>query len=148
MSLEERNTWIVLLSQVLTAVWYVARIAGKAATEPVSRIEYRGELLILVIASVGFVVVGTVIVASVTAGRAALRGESHSIDRTDERDRSINRFAGNIGGYVLGFGAVPALGLAVFEFDHFWIAQTLLAAFLVSELVTGAVKIAAYRRGF
>lgn len=148
MSSEEKSTWTTGLIQLVTGVWYAVTILGKASTTPVAEIEYLGELATLVVVVVVATVAATIAVAVFSAGRAAIAGETLDIDRTDERDKTIARYAGNIGGIVLGVGMVPALGLAVFEFDHFWIAHTILAAFFVSEMVTTALKIFRYRRGF
>lgn len=148
MSFEEKSTWITAISQLVVGIWYLAQIMGKAATTPVADIEYARELLVLIGASVALTVAATVVVAVFLAARAAAEGGSTDIDRTDERDRSISRFAGNIGGYVLGVGMIPAMILAVLELEHFWIAHAILASFFVSELVTATIKIVAYRRGF
>lgn len=148
MSFEEKSTWINALIQLVTGVWYVVTILGKASTTPVTEIEYRGELLTLVVAVVVATIALTIVVAVVSAGRATIAGEPVDIDRTDERDKTISRYAGNIGGIVLGVGMVPALGLAIFEFDHFWIVHAILAGFFVSEMVAAGLKVASYRRGF
>ena len=41
-----------------------------------------------------------------------------------------------------------ALGLALAEVDHFWIANAIYTTFILAALTTSAVKIVAYRRGF
>jgi len=148
MSFEEKSTWITAISQLVVGVWYLVQIVDKAAVTPVADIEYIPELLVLIGASVALTVAATVVVAVFLAARAAAKGDSAEIDQSDERDRSISRFAGNIGGYVLGVGMIPAMTLAVLEFDHFWISHAILAPFFVSELVTATIKIVAYRRGF
>ncbi|MEX2279234.1 MAG: hypothetical protein WEA76_04000 [Acidimicrobiia bacterium] len=148
MSFEEKSTWTTGLIQLAVGIWYIAQIVGKASTTPATEIEYRGELALLVIAVVVITVAATIAVAVFSVGRAAIRGDNIDVDRTDERDKSIARFAGNIGGLVLAVGMVPALGLAVLEFDHFWIAHAILGAFFVSELVAAGVKLVTYRRGF
>jgi hypothetical protein len=147
MSFEEKSTWTTGIVQLGVAVWYVVTILRKAAATPVADIDYRGELVALVIAVVVLTIVGAVVVGIGSAGWAALRNRPVDDDRTDERDRSIGRVAGNVGGIVLAVGMVPALGLAVFEFDHFWIAHAMLAAFFTSEMSQSAVKIVGYRRG-
>lgn len=148
MSYEEKSTWTAGLIQLVTGVWYVATILGKASTTPVAEIEYLGELVTLVVAVVVATIAVAIVVGIVSAIRAAVTGNSVDIDRTDERDKSIARYAGNIGGIVLAVGMLPALGFAIFEFDHFWIAHAILASFFVSELVETGLKITAYRRGF
>ncbi|MDX1449843.1 MAG: hypothetical protein R3246_12360 [Acidimicrobiia bacterium] len=148
MSWEEKSTWITGLIQLLAGLWYATAIVGKASGTPVAEIEYLGELVTMIVAVVVATVAVTIAVAVFSASRAAIAGETHDVDRTDERDKTIARYAGNIGGIVLGVGMVPALGLAVFEFDHFWIAHAIIGAFFASEVVTTGLKIVAYRRGF
>jgi hypothetical protein len=64
------------------------------------------------------------------------------------RDRKINRFGAYIGGYVLGAGMFVVLVLAMTETEYFWIANAALAIMVLAELVTSAIKINLYRRGF
>ena len=64
------------------------------------------------------------------------------------RDKDINRFGEYVGGIVLGVGMVVPLVLAMAEFDYFWIANAMYAAFVLSSLVSATVKLVAYRRGF
>ena len=45
-------------------------------------------------------------------------------------------------------GAVAALVMAMAEVDHFWIANAVYLAFLLSALLSSTAKIAAYRKGF
>jgi len=45
-------------------------------------------------------------------------------------------------------GAIGALAITMLGFDHFWIANALYLSFVASSLVSGVVKLAAYRRGF
>lgn len=148
MSFEEKSTWINLAIQLGLGVWYTSRILSKAQTAPVTEISYLRDLVTLVVATVVLTVVIHIVVSVVLAGRAAITGATADIDRSDERDKTIGRFAGNIGGIVLGVAMLPALGLAVYEFDHFWIAHAILGAFFVSELAAAGVKLVTYRRGF
>ena len=148
MSYEEKSTWINLAIQVGLGIWYTSRIWSKAQTASVTDISYVGDLVTLVVATVILTVAVTIVVSIVLAGRAAITGDTMDIDRTDERDKTIGRLAGNIGGIVLAVAMVVPLGLAVFEFDHFWIVHAMLAGFFLSELVAGGVKVFRYRRGF
>lgn len=148
MSFEERITWTTGVVQLAVGIWYMAAILQKAADAPVAAIEYRRELMVLIIAVVVLTTVGAVALAVGSVGWAMLTGKPVDVDRSDERDKTIARYAGNIGGIVLAVGVVPALGLAIFEFDHFWIAHALLVSFFASEMVETGLKLAAYRRGF
>jgi hypothetical protein len=148
MSFEEKTTWTTALVQLVVAIWYAVRVVPQLASTPVADIEYRGPLLGMVVASIGLTIVASILLAGTIATRAAVRGEATDVDRSDERDRSISRWAGNIGGTVLAVAVVPALVLTLFEVEHFWIAQSLVAALVLSELVTAGLRIYRYRRGF
>ena len=69
-------------------------------------------------------------------------------DRTDQRDKEIYRFGEYVGRWFVVIGAVAALVLAMAEVDHFWIANALYLAFVLSALLSSAAKLVTYRRGF
>ena len=69
-------------------------------------------------------------------------------DRTDERDREINRRGEYVGFYVMSIAAIVPLVLAMAKVEHFWIAHALYLAFVLAALASAAVKIVAYRRGW
>lgn len=68
-------------------------------------------------------------------------------DENDERDRAISRYGESFGGVVLGVGVVCGLGVAMLEFDYFWIANTLLASLVLAELTAMVTRLVLYRRG-
>lgn len=45
-------------------------------------------------------------------------------------------------------GGVAALLMAMAEWDHFWIANVIYLAFVLSAMLGSVAKIVAYRRGF
>lgn len=96
----------------------------------------------LLFGAVIFLVAGGVIAHILIAVSAP--GEA---DTADERDKLIEMRADARTSYVLGFGALMAMGLALLEFDVFWIAHVLLAALVASELAKGAFRAIDYRRG-
>lgn len=68
--------------------------------------------------------------------------------RTDDRDREIDRMATVRTLLVLVAGALAALGMALAEWPHFWIANVIYLAFVLQAVSSAVVKIVAYRRGF
>ena len=66
----------------------------------------------------------------------------------DQRDKAIDRHGEYVGGIVLAALMIVPFGLALAEFETFWIAHAMYLAFLPSALVGGIVKIVVYRRGF
>ena len=69
-----------------------------------------------------------------------------TLDRSDERDAAIGSIGSRVGGVVLGLAVLVPLGLAMAEREHFWIANCLYAALVLSSLVSSATKLVAYRR--
>ena len=91
---------------------------------------------------------GAVIVVAIVAHIVVGIASPKDIDKKDQRDREIYRYGEYIGQYVVSFGALGALGLSMAELDHFWIANVIYLAFVLSTLLGSAAKIVAYRRGF
>jgi hypothetical protein len=162
MAFEERRTWIEAVVTLLVPGWYFASVLPQAAATPVAQIAYQWPLgvsvAVLVVTIVGGIIatnIATLIAGEFTAVRetgqarpteatdAALR----TLDRSDERDASIGRLGGQVGGIVLGIGVLVPLGLAMAEREHFWIANGLYAALVLASLTSSAVKLFAYRRG-
>lgn len=138
MTWEEKSTWLTGASLLAVTIWYFTATLGELGTTPVEAISYQWRLIVMVVVSVALIVVGSIVVAIANPKAAG---------RADERDVQINRFGEYVGGYVLGTGMVVALMLTMVEFDHFWIAQAIVVTLVVSEFVTIATKLLAYRRG-
>ena len=120
--------------------WYFAVVFGDIVTQeaPIRDIAYRGMML-------GTVVVLTSLAAA-THIVIAVASPKEAND-FDERDRQINRFGEYVGGFVAAGAAFAGLGLAMFEVEHFWIANAILAGLVLSEVVSGVIKVVLYRRG-
>ena len=139
MSFPEKSTWVMLVVVALVYGTYFLVVLGDVAAVPgVRDIAYRGMMLATVLV-LTLLAAGTHIVMAIASPLEA--------DMTDERDREINRFGEYIGGFVLVVAVLMGLGLTMFEVDHFWIANALLAGLVLSELVAGATKLVLYRRG-
>lgn len=138
MSFQEKSTWIEALTFAGVYAWYFANLAGSVGSNAVTEIGYQGMMLVTVIVLVVLAVVGHVVIAV---------ADPKGSDQNDERDRSINRFGEYVGGYALAVGSVIALALAMADVDQFWIANTILAGLVMSELVSAGTKLVLYRRG-
>lgn len=140
MSFEEKSTWVMLLTVTGVYSWYFLTIlpawsaAGEAAVA-----DYRALMLGTVLVLVVVAIVAHIVIA------VAAPDES---DLIDERDRSIDRYGEYIGGYLAGAAALTGMGMAMYELPHFLIANVILLGLVISEIVTGLVKIYCYRRGF
>ena len=53
-----------------------------------------------------------------------------------------------VGYYVSSVGVVAAMALTMLEYPYFWIANALYLGFVIAALVSAAVKLVAYRRGY
>ena len=139
MSFEEKTTWLNGIVTVVVPGFYFANILARIRDTPVSEIEYVGPMLTAIGISIGLFIVGAIAVA-ISSPKDA--------DKSDERDRDINRFGEYVGYYVFGILVTGALILAIIEADHFWIANAIFLAFVLASLTSATSKLIAYRRGF
>jgi hypothetical protein len=143
MSYEERGQWVYVVANLVTFAGYVAVIAGQAAGTPVTQIDYVPAMLWAIGIGVGLSIAGRILI-EIAAG-IANPDDPHT---ADVRDRDIGRLGEYFGGTLLGVAMVVPFVLALAEFEHFWIANAMYAAFAISALVGAATKLVAYRRGF
>jgi hypothetical protein len=160
MTFEERRTWIEAVVTVVVPGWYFLSVLPQASTTPVAEIEYQwllGVSVVLLIATIIGGIIATNIAALVANEVAGARGDATyvessaataAVDRSDERDAAIGRIGAQAGGAVLGLAVLVPLGLAMAEREHFWIANSLYGALVLSSLASSVVKLVAYRRGF
>lgn len=139
MSFEEKSTWIYLGVAVAVAGLYFAIVLGQLPQTAAGEIAYQVPLL---------VAIGGSIVLTIAAHIVAAMAAPDDAGKRDQRDKDINRYGEYIGGVVASVGVVVPLILAMTEVEHFWIANTIYLALVVSAIVGSIVKIVAYRRGF
>jgi len=138
MSFEEKGTWVYLMVNVVTYATYLSIILGRAEGIPLAEVSYVSTMLWTIGIAIALSIVGHIAVAIAKPSEA---------DKRDVRDKDINRFGEYIGGIVLGVSMLAPFGLAMAEGDHFWIANAIYLAFVLSALTGSVVKIVAYRRG-
>jgi len=143
MSYEERGQWVYIVAIVLTFGGYAAIVLGQAASVPLTELDYVPTMLWAIGIAIALSIVGRIVME--IAWEMARPGDSH---QADVRDRDIGRLGEYFSGTTLGVGMVVPFALTLAEFDHFWIANAMYAAFALSALVGTAVKLVAYRRGF
>jgi len=139
MSFDEKSTWIYAAITVAVPGVYFVTVFGQLQNMAVTEIAYQQTML---------ATIGVAIVLSIVAHILVAIASPKDADKRDERDTSINRYGEYIGSFVLYAGMLGALGLALAEFAHFWIANAIFSTFVLGALTTSAVKIVAYRRGF
>ncbi len=139
MSFEEKGTWLYLTIVIVLPVIYLTTIIGQVSSVPVSDIEYQGRLLAAIAAAIALAIVGMIAIAILSHGEA---------DKSDQRDKDINRLGEYVGGTVLAFGMIVPFGLAMAAAPHFWIANVMYLVFVIAGICGTIVKLALYRRGF
>lgn len=139
MSFEEKGTWLYLVIITVLPIVYFATIAGQVMSMPVDEIDYQGRMLVAIGAAIGLAIVGMIAIAISSPAEA---------DKSDQRDRDINRLGEYVGGLVLGFGMIVPFGLAMVEAPYFWIANGMYAVFVIAGLCGTVAKLVLYRRGF
>ena len=143
MSFEEKHWWMYAAIALVVPAIYFAIVLPQVAGTPVDEIEFQ---LPLLTAAGAAVVLG--IIANIVLHIASDIASPAGAARTDQRDRDIHRLGEYVGGVVLAVAmGIPFL-LAMLEVDHFWIANAMYLAFVLSALAGSAVKLVIYRRGF
>jgi hypothetical protein len=138
MTYEEKNVWVFAVVTLVAFGAYAVTILGRAEGGTITEVPYVGAMLWTIGAAIVASIVGRIVVAVVWPKDA---------DKKDQRDKEINRFGEYLGQSLVGVGAVAALVLAMAEVDHFWIANAVYLAFVLSALLSSTAKIFAYRRG-
>ncbi len=139
MSFEEKGTWLYLVIIVVLPIAYFATIVGQVMSVPVAEIDYQGPLLAAIVAAIGLAIVGMIVIAIASPAEA---------DKSDQRDKDINRLGEYVGGIVLGFGMIVPFGLAMAEAPYFWIANVMYVVFVIAGICGATAKLVLYRRGF
>lgn len=137
--MEEKRAWIMVVVTVFGYAAYLIVVLRRAGSGSLVDIPYVAPLLWTI---------GAAIVASIVLNIAAAITSPRDAGRKDQRDREIGRFGEYVGQSFVVIGGVAALVMAMAELDHFWIANTVYLAFVLSSLLGSIAKIAAYRWGF
>jgi hypothetical protein len=138
MSFEEKGNWVYLVVSVVTYLAYLSIILGRAGDVPLAEVAYVSTMLWTIGIAIALSIVGNIVVAISKPSEA---------DKSDVRDKDINRFGEYVGGVVLAVGMLAPFSLALRESDYFWIANAMYLAFVLSAFTSSVVKVVAYRRG-
>lgn len=139
MSFEEKWTWIFGTLTVAVYGVYAAIVLSRADGSPLADVAYESTLLWSVGAAIALGIVLR-IVLSIASPEGA--------NGPDVRDKEIERIGEHIGRWFVFIGAVAAIGMALAELEHFWIANTIYLAFVLSAVLSSVAKVVANRRGF
>jgi hypothetical protein len=147
MSSEERGQWVYLVVIVVTYGAYLVITLGRLGQTTPADVDYVPTMLGAIGVGIALAIVGRVVVEIASRISAEMAGHNDVHD-ADVRDRDIGRFGEYVAGAVLGVGMVVPFVLTLAAFEHFWIANAMYLAFVVSAVVGTVVKLVAYRRGF
>lgn len=139
MSFDEKNTWAFGLVALVTYTVYVLVVLTRAGGGPLTEVAYVAPMLWSI---------GAAVVAGIVANVVISAGNPREAGRRDVRDREIDRFGEHVGQSFLVIGLIAVLVLAMLEVEHFWIANVVYLAFVLSALLGAMAKIAAYRGRF
>ncbi|MDH2424445.1 hypothetical protein [Sphaerisporangium sp. TRM90804] len=138
MAFEEKRAWMTIVVTVCAYTIYVVTVLRRAGDGPLADVAYAGTLLWTI---------GGAVAAAIVASIAMAVAGGHGADRTDERDREINKVGERIGQSIVVIGALAAVIMAIAELRHFWIANAVYLAFVLSAVLSSLAKIMAYRKG-
>jgi hypothetical protein len=134
MAAEEKSAWIMLILAIVVYPVYLIWVLSDAGDGPLTDAPY----VIPMLATIGGSIVLSILLHIFFAPR---------IGKKDQRDREIYRFGEYTGYAFVTIGALGAMLLAIFEVDHFWIANAIYLGFVLSAIIGSLAKIAAYREG-
>ena len=138
MSFEEKGTWVYVVIAATLSLAYFAIVLGQLPRTPADEIAFQVPMLVAIGVAIGLTIGANILIAVMAPDDAGKR---------DQRDKDVNRYGEYVGGLVLGVAAIVPFLLALAEADHFWIANTIYLAFVMSTIAGSIVKIVAYRRG-
>jgi hypothetical protein len=134
MAAEEKSAWIMLVLAIVVYPVYVIWVLNDAGSEPITEAPYVWPMI--------FTIGGSIVLSILLHIFFAPQ-----IGKKDQREREIHRFGEYTGYAFITIGALAALVFAMFEFDHFWIANVVYLCFVLSAILGSVAKIVAYRSG-
>lgn len=138
MAFEEKRAWIMVVVTIAAYLIYLTLILGRAGSTPLPEVAYAGAMLGSIGGAIAAAIALHILVSIITPEGA---------NQKDQRDREIHRFGEYIGQSFVILGGVAALLMALAKLPHFFIANGIYLAFVLSALLGSTAKIVAYRRG-
>ena len=135
MSFHEKSAWIMGLLLSLTGLWYINEVWSRSEALG----ETIGPNIVLIAVATTMLIFGAIISHVINPDEAS--GDE------DERDKQVLRRAGNIAGYVLGFGIFAGLWHYYFLADGNMLFHIAVASLIASQVAEYALTILFYRRG-
>ena len=139
MPFHEKSAWTMAVTLTIGGILYFWAVASISAdlgqlAPPVlpTVVVYTGIIVVLAI-------VGHIAIAALSPREANAPA--------DEREKKVVDRAAHLSGYVLGVGAIAALGLYLFTYDGNLMFYVVFASLMASQIAEYLCQIALYRRG-
>jgi Mn2+/Fe2+ NRAMP family transporter len=139
MAFLEKSNWVIVAVSVVTLVAYLAMVGPQALSTPVSKVSFVEPMIYTIVGFIGANILGHILAAASNPKEA---------DKTDQRDKEIDRFGERVGNSFIIVGSCIALVLAMAKQDYFWIANAIYIGGLTAALLASVTKIAAYHGPF
>lgn len=140
-SFEEKSIWVSLVIIIFVFTGYFSQVYEGLMSGTLDKATVFGLFIGAVVSIVVLEIVLHIVIA--------ITNVKDADQPTDERDRLFSMRAGNISGWVLGFGVlIISAHTFMQELDSLWVANLLLFAVFVSQLVSYALQLFYYRRGY
>ncbi|HEX5696859.1 MAG TPA: hypothetical protein VFZ15_10745 [Acidimicrobiia bacterium] len=138
MTFQEKSAIVMTGALLLVYGSYFWVVLRWMSVSPVDEIAYQPLMIVAIVPLVLLATLSHIVLAIINPKEARAY---------DERDRAITIRAEQISGYVLAVGVFVGLVLAMGEIPHFYIANSLLLAWVLAEITDRVTKIVLYRRG-
>lgn len=138
MAFEEKSAWIMGIVSVVAYAAYAFIVLNLGRATPLAGVDYVPAML----GTIGAAIIVSVLL-HIIVGIVSRR----DVGKKDQRDRQIYRMGEYVGQSFVVAGAIAAMLLAMFELPHFWIANVLYLAFVLSAILGTIAKLVSYRRG-
>ena len=138
MAFEEKSAWIMGIVSVVAYAAYAFIVLELGRAMPLAEVDYVPAMLVTIGAAIVVSILLHIIVGVISRKDAG---------KKDQRDRQIYRMGEYVGQSFVVAGAIAAMLLAMFELPHFWIANVLYLAFVLSAILGTIAKLVSYRRG-
>ena len=139
MSFRDKSALVSIAALLVASAVYVVLLVLDADGRALATLDYQPYMIGFVVVLALVSIVGQVALAITTPREAAAAA--------DERERLIAWRSSSLSGYVLAVAAFVAICLAMAEVPWFWIANAVLALWVVAEIGGRAYALTLSRRG-